>query len=58
MSIRSDLEGEFQNASLEEFCDEHGISHNFLAPRTPQLNGVVERKNMYLEELARIILSE
>ena len=27
-----------------DYCNEHGISHNFYAPRTPQQNGVVERK--------------
>jgi len=35
-----------------------GILHNFSAPRTPQQNGVVERKNKSLEELARAMLSE
>jgi len=35
-----------------------GIMHNFSAPRTPQQNGVVERKNRSLEELARTMLSE
>lgn len=34
-SIRSDLGGEFQNTYFEEFYEEHGIFHNFLAPRTP-----------------------
>ena len=32
--------------------------HNFSAPRTPQQNGVVERKNRSLEELARTMLNE
>ena len=58
VSIRSDHGGEFQNASFEEFCEEHGISHNFSAPRTPQQNGVVERKNRFLVELARTMLSD
>ena len=44
-SIRSDHGGEFENKDFELFCDEHGIEHNFSAPRTPQQNGVVERKN-------------
>ena len=35
------------------FCSKLGIKHNFSAPRTPQQNGVVERKNRSLEELAR-----
>ena len=39
-------------------CNKLGISHNFSAPRTPQHNGVVERKNKSLEELARTILDD
>ncbi|GKV48955.1 hypothetical protein SLEP1_g55729 [Rubroshorea leprosula] len=42
VSIRSDHEGEFENNDFENFCIEHGIDHNFLAPRTSQQNGVVE----------------
>jgi len=57
-SIRSDHGGEFQNAKFERFCEKHGISHGFSAPRTPQQNGVVERKNRSLEELARTMLNE
>ena len=34
------------------------ILHNFSAPRTPQQNGVVERKNISLEEVARTMLIE
>jgi len=30
-----------------------GIMHNFFAPRTPQQNGVIERKNMSLEEASK-----
>lgn len=36
VSIRSEHGREFQNTSFEEFCDEHDISHNFSAPRTPE----------------------
>ena len=39
-----------------DYCNEYGISHNFFAPRTPQKNGVVERKNRTLEEMARTML--
>ena len=35
-SKRSGHDGEFQNSLFEEFYGEHGISHNFSAPRTPQ----------------------
>jgi len=56
--IRSDHGGEFQNEKFNKFCEKMGILHNFSAPRTPQLNGVVERKNRSLEELAKTMLSE
>jgi len=58
VSIRSEHSGEFQNEKFEHFCEKHGINHNFSAPRTPQQNGVVERKNRSLEELARTMLNE
>ena len=44
-SIRSDHGGEFQNQKFSKFCEKLGILHNFSASRTPQQNGVVERKN-------------
>ena len=49
--IRSDHGREFENIDFEEYCNEHGINHNFSTPRTPQQNGVVERKNRTLQEM-------
>ena len=57
-SIRSDHGGEFKNEEFEKFCESSGILHTFSAPRTPQQNGVVERKNRSLEEMARTLLNE
>ena len=57
-SIESDHGGEFQNEKFSKFYEKMGILYNFSAPRTPQQNGVVERKNRSLEELARTMLSE
>ena len=57
-NIRSDHEIEFENQDFEKFCDEKRIGHNFSAPRTPQQNGVVERKNRTLEEMTRTMLCE
>ena len=34
------------------------MSHNFLAPRTPQQNELVERKHRTLEDVTRIIPCE
>jgi transposase InsO family protein len=42
--IRSDNGSEFKNLQVEEFLEEEGIKHEFLAPYTPQQNGVVERR--------------
>ena len=56
--IRSDNGTEFKNSVLNDFCTEKGISRQFSAPRTPQQNGVVERKNRTLIEAARTMLSE
>ena len=56
--IQSDHGKEFENKLFEEFFDEFGITHNFSAPRTPQQNGVVKRKNRTLQEMTRIMLSE
>ena len=57
-SIRSDHGGEFENHTFENFCIENDISHNFSSPRTPQQNGVIERKNRSLQEMAKTILLE
>jgi len=56
-TIKSDHGGEFQNERFDKLCEKHGIEHNFFAPRTPQQNGVVERKNRSLEDLARTLLN-
>ena len=56
--IRSDNGTEFKNQLLNDFCSDKGISRQYSAPRTPQQNGVVERKNRTLIEAARTMLSE
>ena len=56
--IRSDHGREFENVDFETFCNEHGIDHNFSAPRIPQQNGVVERKIGTIQEMARTMLNE
>ena len=59
VSIRTDHGREFDNEfQFGNFCDKNGITHNFSAPRTPQSNGVVERKNRTLQEMSRTMLNE
>jgi transposase InsO family protein len=43
---------------LEEYLEEEGVKHEFSAPYTPQQNGVVERKNRTLIDMARTMLGE
>jgi transposase InsO family protein len=50
--IRSDNGTEFKNSQIEEFLKDEGIKHEFSSPYTPQQNGVVERKNRTLLDMA------
>jgi transposase InsO family protein len=56
--IRSDNGTEFKNSQTEGFLEEEGIKHEFSSPYTPQQNGVVERKNITLMNMARTMLEE
>ncbi|GJY35446.1 retrovirus-related pol polyprotein from transposon TNT 1-94 [Tanacetum coccineum] len=59
IAIRTDHGQEFDNeVQFGAYCDAQGITHNFSAPRTPQSNGVVERKNRTLQEMSRTMLNE
>ena len=39
-------------------CSDQGLEHQYSSPYTPQQNGVVERKNRTLVEMARMMLDE
>jgi hypothetical protein len=56
--VRSDNRSEFNNTRIDGLCDEFGIRHQFLTKYTPQSNGLVERKNRTLIDIARSKLSE
>jgi hypothetical protein len=57
-NIRSDNGTEFKNSQIEGFLEDEGIKHEFSSPYTPQQNGVVERKNRTLLDMARTMLDE
>nr|GFA88489.1 retrovirus-related Pol polyprotein from transposon TNT 1-94 [Tanacetum cinerariifolium] len=48
---------EFKNKTLAKFLDEVSITQQFSAARTPQQNGVVERRNRTLVEASRTMLT-
>nr|GEX16113.1 retrovirus-related Pol polyprotein from transposon TNT 1-94 [Tanacetum cinerariifolium] len=54
--IRTDNGTKFKNQVLKEYFDSFGISHQVSSVRTPQQNGVVERRNWTLIEAARTML--
>ncbi|GJU63689.1 putative ribonuclease H-like domain-containing protein [Tanacetum coccineum] len=54
--IRSDNGTEFKNSIMNQFCEIKGIKREFSVARTPQQNGVAERKNRTLIEAARTML--
>ncbi|KAI3665587.1 hypothetical protein L6452_44214 [Arctium lappa] len=56
--LRTDNGTEFKNKIVDEYLDSVGISHQYSAVRTPQQNGVVERRNRTLVEAARTMLSQ
>nr|GEW53004.1 retrovirus-related Pol polyprotein from transposon TNT 1-94 [Tanacetum cinerariifolium] len=55
--VRTDNGTEFKNKTLAKFFDEVGITQQFFTTRTPQQNGVVERRNRTLVEAARTMLT-
>ncbi|KAD5960655.1 hypothetical protein E3N88_12127 [Mikania micrantha] len=56
--VRSDNGTEFRNHLLDEFYQSKGIQRQYSIPRTPEQNGVVERKNRTLIEAARTMLAD
>ncbi|XP_071722916.1 uncharacterized protein [Rutidosis leptorrhynchoides] len=54
--IRSDHGREFKNYVVTDFCEHSGIAHEFSAPITPKQNGIVERKNRSITEMARTMI--
>ncbi|GJW14305.1 ribonuclease H-like domain-containing protein [Tanacetum coccineum] len=49
---------EFKNRDINEFCGLKGIKREYSNARTPQQNGVAERKNRTLIEAARTMLAD
>jgi len=49
--LRSDNRGEFTSNEFMDLCSKHGIKRQLSVARTPQQNGVVERKNRRVQEM-------
>ncbi|GJW81952.1 retrovirus-related pol polyprotein from transposon TNT 1-94 [Tanacetum coccineum] len=55
-NVRTNNRTEFVNQTLREWYENVGITHQTFVARTPQQNGVVERRNWTLVEAARTML--
>ncbi|GKC21301.1 reverse transcriptase domain-containing protein, partial [Tanacetum coccineum] len=56
--IRCNNGTKFKNKVMNQFCEMKGIKRKFSVARTPQQNGVAERKNRTLIEAARTMLAD
>ncbi|GKD86179.1 putative ribonuclease H-like domain-containing protein, partial [Tanacetum coccineum] len=48
----------FKNKVMDDFCREKGIRREYSVAKTPQQNGVAERRNRTLIEVARTMLAD
>ncbi|MCO5548699.1 hypothetical protein L7F22_002158 [Adiantum nelumboides] len=55
-TLRTDRGGEYMSGAFKDFLEKKGIKHQCTMPYTPQQNGVAERKNRSLMEMARCML--
>ncbi|MCO5564150.1 hypothetical protein L7F22_017806 [Adiantum nelumboides] len=55
-TLRTDRGGEYMSDAFKDFLGKKGIKHQCTMPYTPQQNGVAERKNRSLMEMARCML--
>ena len=55
-SMRSDNGGEYIKIYFQQYCESEGIRMEHSVPYTPQHNGVDERKNRSLKEIATCLL--
>ncbi|KAI3697709.1 hypothetical protein L6452_30806 [Arctium lappa] len=56
--LRTDNDTKFKNKTVEDYLESVRITHQFSTARTPEQNGVVERRNRTLVEAARTMLSQ
>ena len=56
--LRSNGGGEYFSNEFSNFLKKHGIQRQFSCRYTPQQNGVAERKNRHIAEVARALMAE
>ena len=56
--LRSDNGGEYESNEFDDFCREAGIKKGLTVPYNSQQNGVVERKNRTICEVAKAMITD
>ncbi|WJX12170.1 hypothetical protein P8452_02697 [Trifolium repens] len=56
--LRTDGGGEYTSTEFENYCKEQGIIHEVTAPYTLQHNGLAERRNRSILDMARSMVPE
>eukprot|EP00250_Pteridium_aquilinum_P023017 c26063_g1_i1 orf=104-313(+) len=55
-TVRADNGGEFTSGEMQRLCAQKGIKREFANTGKPSKNGLVERKNRTVVEMARTML--
>ena len=54
--LRTDREGKFTSKDFKAFCEAHGIQRQLTSSHSPEQNGMAERKNRTVVEMARCMM--
>nr|CAD1839746.1 unnamed protein product [Ananas comosus var. bracteatus] len=57
-SLSQNRRGEYTSKNFDKFCEDEGIHRQLTAAYSPQQNGIAERKNRTIVEMARSMLKE
>ena len=57
-TLRSDRGKEYTSNVFQEFCEGEGVERQLTVGYTPQQNGVLERKNQTVMEMAKSMLHD
>ena len=56
--LRSNNGSEFTSKEFDLFCETHGIKRQFFVAKTPQQNGIAERRIRTVQEATRTMLNQ
>ena len=58
LKVLTDGGGEYTSKAFNTYCEQHGIIHEVTTPYTPQHNGLAERRNITILDMARSMLKQ